>query len=312
MYRPNFFIVGAPKSGTTALYHHLRAHPEIFMPRQKELHFFAKDLTSPQYRMDERTYLSHFDQANGAKRIGEAGVWYLYSRCASEEIRQFDPSAKIIAMLRNPVEMVYSYHTQRLFNGTEDIVDFEQALAAEEDRKRGLRLPENPYPIEALYYHEIALYYEQVLRYLRAFGRENVHIIVFDEFKSDVHSAYRETLDFLGVNSRFEPHLEDSDLMKNASRQVRSRMLRKFLENPPGFVTAPVKLLFPQTLRRQLWMKLRYLNTKWAARSQIDEELKSRLMEYYTPDVEMLSQLLGRDLTALWGYPVRESRRNHG
>jgi hypothetical protein len=306
MHRPNFFIVGAPKSGTTALYHHLRAHPEIFMPDHKELHFFAKDLTSPQYRMDEQTYLAYFDQANGAKRIGEAGVWYLYSRCAAEEIRRFDPSAKIIAMLRNPVEMIYSYHTQRLFNGTEDIVDFEQALAAEQDRKRGLRLPQNPYPIEALYYREIALYHEQVLRYFRAFGRENIHVIIFDDFKRDVHSAFRETFEFLGVDSRFEPPLADSDLMKNASRRVRSKMFRRFLESPPNFVTGPVKLLIPQSLRRQLWMKLRNLNTKWAARPQMAAALKSRLTEYYTPDIENLSQLMGRDLAGLWGCQARD------
>src|SRR5687767_1010670 len=105
MHKPNFFIVGAPKCGTTSLYEYIRVHPEVFMPDRKEPAFFCSDFYKPR-RMKEEEYLSLFREAGSAKWIGEASTWYLYSDKAREGIKAFCPDARIIIMLRNPVDMM--------------------------------------------------------------------------------------------------------------------------------------------------------------------------------------------------------------
>src|SRR5882757_7658017 len=150
MPKPDFFIVGAPKCGTTALYRCLEAHPEIFVPERKELHHFGTDLYSPTYVRQLDEYLSLFAAAGDAKRVGEASVWYLFSKRAATEINAFNPQASVIIMLRNPVEMLHSLHSQHLYNGTEEISDFATALNAEGDRKMGRCLPKDVPAIERL------------------------------------------------------------------------------------------------------------------------------------------------------------------
>ena len=128
--RPNFFIVGAPKCGTTALHAYLDAHPEIFMSHYKEPRFFGSDLRQRR-RPTKSQYFSCFARARNEKRVGEASVLYLYSKCAAAEIKEFCPEARIIIMLRDPVEMLHSKHSQSIFSGNEVINDFEEALEAE-------------------------------------------------------------------------------------------------------------------------------------------------------------------------------------
>lgn len=139
MRKPDFFIVGAPRCGTTSRKIYLDKHPEIFMALGREPHFFGTDFYSPSYILDERTYLSLFATANNEKRVGEKSVWYLSSKRATAEIKEFQTSASIIIILQNPVEMIYSFHNLLFNRGFEDLDDFKAALEAEEDRKRGLR-----------------------------------------------------------------------------------------------------------------------------------------------------------------------------
>ena len=131
MPRPDFFIVGAFKSGSTALYEGLRRHPQIFMPFHKEPLYFGDDLTRRYGRMTEADYLRLFRNAQPGQRIGEASTWYLYSTSAAHEIKQFSPDAKIVVVLRNPVDVMYAQHNQLIFNVIEDIPDFAEALGAE-------------------------------------------------------------------------------------------------------------------------------------------------------------------------------------
>ena len=138
-HKPDFFIAGMPRSGTTSMYTYLKQHPDIFLSIYKEPNYFCKDLSQSDYNVrDEALYHSLFVHAAGKKRIGEGSVWYLTSTTAASEIKKFSPSAKIIVMLRNPVEMIYSLHSLYLRTGNEDTVDFEQALALQPDRMKGL------------------------------------------------------------------------------------------------------------------------------------------------------------------------------
>jgi len=211
--KPDFFIVGAPRCGTTSMKIYLDKHPEIFMAPGMEPHFFGKDIYFPSYIRDERTYLSLFATANNEKRVGEKCAGYLFSKRAAAEIKEFQPSASIIIMLRNPVEMIYSLHNLVFNRGDEDLDDFKAALEAEEDRKRGLRLPMGLDSREnwRVFYRERVRYTQQVNRFLNTFGREKVHIIIFDDFVSQTAEVYRETLRFLMVNPDFQTHFQKTN-----------------------------------------------------------------------------------------------------
>ena len=142
MNKPSFFIVGAPKCGTTSLCKYLEQHPDIFIPSIKELYYFCTDSTGKKRANTLEEYLSFFEGGKG-KLCGEGSVWYLFSKEAASEIYKFNPEAKIIIMLREPVSLMYSLHSMHLANGSnEDILDFKLALEAEEDRKQGKRIPE--------------------------------------------------------------------------------------------------------------------------------------------------------------------------
>ena len=202
MIRPNLFLVGAPKCGTTSMCWYLGEHPDIFMADTKELHYFGSDLT-PRRTMDEGEYLSHFRGARGERVVGESSVMYLASTTAAREIWEFSPTAAVIIMLRNPVDMVYARFAQMRRNGLEDIEDFEMALDAEPDRRLGRRLPavfgwrnvrRSP---KLLCYCDTAAYSAQVQRYLDVFTRDKVHVVVFDDLARDPAAAYRDVLGFL-------------------------------------------------------------------------------------------------------------------
>src|SRR5262245_23487023 len=165
MRKPDFFIVGAPKCGTTAMNDYLQVHPEIFIPAKKEIHFFGADLQFLKGgRVTEQEYLTYFFPAQGEKRVGEASVWYLYSQHAAAEIQAFSPTARIIIMLRNPVDMMYSLHSQRLYNDNENLVNFAEALAAEGDRQQGKRLYPKASDVMGSLYRTAATYTPQVQR----------------------------------------------------------------------------------------------------------------------------------------------------
>ncbi|GAB4536633.1 MAG: sulfotransferase [Anaerolineae bacterium] len=293
MRGPDFFIVGAPKCGTTSMNDYLRQHPEIFMPAQKELHFFGTDLNSPVYVREKDKYLAYFSEACDEKRVGEASVWYLYSRRAAKEIKDFCPSASIIIMLRNPVDMLYSLHSQFLYNGNEDIKDFEAALDAEEDRKRGLRIPKSALLVEGLFYRETAKYVHQVRRYLETFGSENVHIVIYDDFKNDTSKTYRDTLYFLGVDETFKPNFR----VINPNKRVRSWALHSFLWRHPEIVVRLGRALVPRPWYTRFLSAVKRWNLQYKPRPPMNPHLRRRLQLEFAPEVEMLSELLGRDLT---------------
>src|SRR5258708_5345567 len=133
---PNFFIIGAPKCGTTALCKYLRENPRIFISTPKEPKYFDFDLSYP-VKMNREAYLALFSKADPRfqSAIGEASTSYLFSTRAVPEILKFNPGAKFIVMLRNPVELVQGWHNQCIIAGQEDILDFEEAWRAESERK---------------------------------------------------------------------------------------------------------------------------------------------------------------------------------
>jgi hypothetical protein len=293
MRLPNFFLVGAPKCGTTAMVSYLRQHPDIFIPDYKEFHYFGTDTHYPR-RPSRQEYLAVFEGAGAQERVGDASTSYLVSKRAAEEIKAFDPAARILIMLRNPVEMMHSLHSEVLYWVNEDLVDFEEALAAEERRKEGQGLPHRIHIADYLYYREMARYSSQVKRYFDTFGRENVHVILHDDCKNDMGRVFRETLEFLGV----DPDLRVEFATKNSNKRVRSRACQDFLLNPPRLVRWVRDDVMPRRMRELVFGSLRRLNTVFEPRPPMNADLRKRLRAEFAPEVECLGRLLGRDLSA--------------
>ena len=298
MRRPEFFIVGAFKAGTTALYEYLRAHPQIFMSVPKEPMYFGQDLTPRYTRMTEDEYLGLFRGAADDQRAGEASPWYLYSTSAAREIHAFNPDARIIIMLRNPVDVMYSQHNQLVFNQREDLADFDQALAAEDDRLAGRRLPTDAIRPEALYYRRSVRFPEQVRRYLDVFAADRVHFIVFDDLVRDPQGVFRSTLEFLGVDATVAVDLS----VYNPSKTARSGRMQRLIFAPRG----PMRRLFGALRRFPLMHRLRdalvSANSQTAARPRMDPDLRARLTAEFAPQVAELGSIIGRDLSP-WSEP---------
>ncbi len=299
---PDFFIVGAPKCGTTAMYEYLRQHPRIFMPFHKEPLFFGDDLSHRYGRMTAEEYRALFADARADQRVGEASAWYLYSRSAAREIRAASPDASIIAMLRNPIDVMQAQHSQLLFSRQEDVEDFEAALALEEDRVEGRSLPGGSLRPENLFYRRMVRFAEQLERYLEVFGQDRVHVIVHEDLRADLNGTYRDTLRFLGVDEAFVPDFRAA----NVNKRVRNRLLQSLIWNPPV-----VRRLVPRLRRypvvHRLRARLLALNSREVARDPVDPALRARLEVEIEPEVARLERLLGRDLSA-W---VANARR-HG
>jgi hypothetical protein len=229
---PDLFIVGAPKCGTTALTRYLEGHPQVFMAGRKDLHHFGSDLQM-RHRpcADRAAYLQHFAGAGPAHlRLGDSSVWYLYSQRAAAEIAAFNPQARPIILLREPVSMMYALWGQLRYNSVhdEDIDDFALAMAAEADRATGRRLPpRTPLP-EGLLYRRVASFAEQVDRYFRAFGRERVLVLLQDDLKTDAEGTWGRVLDFLGLDRGFTPSL-DGTIVNAVRCQVASQVPTTFL-----------------------------------------------------------------------------------
>lgn len=312
----NFCIVGMPKAGTTSLHQYLAQHPEIFMSSDKEPHFFSTDLLQegaelhgyPKYTRypSLEKYHQLFSERGDAKIVGESSVFYLFSQNAAEEIHRYNPDAKIIIMLREPVAFLYSLHSQGLFSGNETEANFERALEMQGVRKNGEELPPTVHFPSRLYYDEHIEISSQILRYIELFPREQIKIILFDDFKEGTEEVYKDVLEFLDVFDNFTPNLVDH----NPNTKMKYQFLARMLQDPKHPVTATVKMLFPQRLWRKgkaIGMKL---NTDVVKREPISSKTKEKLRMQVRPQIKELENLLkenkfldsSRDLFAIWGY----------
>ena len=212
---PNFFIVGAPKCGTSAMFHYLEKHPDVYMYPRKEPDFFAEDLKAPENRHGYSdsawdSYLDLFKHAGDQSIIGEGTTWYLYSDEAASRIHDFNPDAKILIMLRNPTDQMYSLHSQLVYMGVEKISSFDNAVTGEAvaDRTQHqlAHFPRYMPPTmtnKKLLYKEIARFTGQIQRYWDVFGRDQVHIVLHDDLKRNPRTVYKQVLEFLEVDATF-------------------------------------------------------------------------------------------------------------
>jgi hypothetical protein len=295
--KPNFFIVGAPKCGTTALYEYLRPHPNIFMPTLKEPHFFASDLGSypPIRTLQEYTKIFAGSSARHL-RIGEASVYYLRSSVAIANIRDFNPDARIIAMFRNPVEMVHSLHSQLLYVSEESEPDFERAWRLQERRRQGFDLPPASRGAFLLQYAEVGQFGTQTQRLLSIFPRAQVKLILFDDFAASPQQVYDELIEFLDI-----PHDKRTGFPRiNENKRARITWLKDFARKPPPALHQAFRTL-KQALGAEgisaVKRRIVQLNTVKERRHPLSPAFRAELVDAFRDEVALLSQLVNRDLS---------------
>jgi Sulfotransferase family len=312
---PDFFIVGNPKSGTTALYEMLRLHPGIYMPECKEPWFFAQELHERTPPRPEGTpesleqYVQLFADAAPEQRAGEATALYLWSRTAAAAIAQVRPDARIIAILREPASFLASLHLQFVQTYIETEGNFRRAIALEEARRGGREIPRYTYWPQALLYSEHVRYVEQLRRFHAVFPAEQVLVLIYDDFLKDNEATVREVLRFLDADDQ---HAIDT-VRANPSFRARSQRAHELLHamsvgrGPLSrALRGGVKAVTPQKLRRDTVaaIRQRVINTQ---PEPVDEQFMLELRRRFAPEVAAVSEYLGRDLVRLWAYDEIDS-----
>jgi len=294
--RPNFFIVGAPKSGTTSLFHYLSLHPNLFASPVKEPYFFCDDFKNLKAGQTLDDYLALFEGASDKHQaIGEASVSYLYSNSAISNIREFNSDARIIVMVRNPCELVYSVHSQLLYLLDEQEKDFEKAWMLQNERSKGINIPKKTREPFFLQYREIGMLGKHIERIYDIFPRDQIKILFQSDMQDDVHSIYYEVVQFLGL-----PPFEPTEFpVLNSNKEHRSRILAHIAEAPKG----PISSWTIDTLKkvlgyqgRGLREKLRKANFNRTQRPPLSDEMQATLKTVFRTDVEKLSEITNRDL----------------
>lgn len=294
---PDFFLAGAPRCGTTALSAYLSDHPDVCFSRPKEPHFFMTDMPAMRAFSDKSSYLDqcfgHCDAA-AAKAVGEGSVWYLYSDEAIDNILRERPDARFIVMLRNPVEMVPSFHQKAVESLDEDVTDFAVAWSLQPERRRGRRIPARCRDRRLLDYTWVGRLGVRVAAIRQRIPAAQLMLILYDDFAEDSLSVFRQTLDFLGLpddGRRSLPRI-------NEHRRVRSRLLLAFAKNPPVRMVQAVDLL-----KRAFGIeRLGLIDRLWrsqlvpASRPPLSPDLRRELLATFSDDIDLLGELLERDL----------------
>ncbi len=298
---PCFFIVGAPRCGTTAMSRYLRKHPNICFSTPKETHFFlspSSDQSAAEVRSD--FIESYFPERDSQQwMLGEGSVSYFYAPDAIGRILSVFPQAKFIAMVRNPVDMVSSYHGRMVFLRQETETDFGRAWALQASRERGEQVPRSCWDPRLLQYGEVGQLGKHLSRLLEVAGRERFHVAVFDDLAERPLETYRAILDFVGV-----PYDGRTEFpQKNTQRTYRFAALQSLYTG--GFLL-PLASLFndrfanPAKLRRfvrPFRRRLRKLNSLRIDRKPLTPQMRAMLADAFRDDIDLLGQTLGRDFS---------------
>ncbi len=294
--RPNFFLVGAPKSGTTALVRYLKEHPRIVVSNPKETFYFCDDFQGLAAASSEAEYLDLFSDIDAETlAAGDATTVYMYSQTALQRIHDFDPNARILVMLRRPIDLAISYHAEHLYGLSEDEPDFEKAWRRYDARLRGEQLPPMVIEPKLIQYRDVAMLGAQMQRLFGIFDREQVHVVLFDDFVADTAAEYEGVLRFLGVPSDGRRDFP----VVNERKENRFPVLARLLHRPPPLLSRAVA-----RAKKALGMEhagvldfARRFNTAPVQKAQISEDLRREMRACFEPDVALLSSLIGRDLT---------------
>jgi sulfotransferase family protein len=298
MTLPNFLLIGAAKAGTSSVFAYLGQHPDVFISPTKEPNYFALAGQEVRFagpgdsiinrasitRLD--AYEALFKSARKGMAVGEASTLYLYMPAAAEAIQRLIPDVRLVAILRDPAERAYSSYLHMRRDGREPMTTFEDALMEEETRIS------NDWE-HLWHYSRLGFYYSQLKRYYDRFPREQIGVWLYEDLESDPQRVLQEVFAFLGVDQTFVP---DMSIRHKVAGTPRSKALHAALTQPNA-AKALVKRLLPSRVRGHLYGTLMQKNIV-SHREELQPAVRRRLQTLYRSDVESLSNLLGRDLSA--------------
>ncbi|HIK54843.1 MAG TPA: sulfotransferase [Synechococcales cyanobacterium M55_K2018_004] len=290
---PNFLIIGSAKGGTTSLHYYLNQHPQIFMSAVKEPRFFALEGEVLNFRNPDaainhnsvttlEAYQALFKDVTNEIAIGEASPLYLYSAKAVERIKHYIPQAKLIAVLRNPVDRAFSCYTHLRRENYEKL-SFAEGLKAEEQR-----IQDNW--AHLWHYKQAGFYYEQLKRYYDAFAPAQIKVYLFEDLNTDSTAVTQDICRFLGVDDSFQPELS----RQNVSGIPKSRLVHDFFARKNSIREA-IAPFIPSHLRQQISRKIKTWNL--GKKPELDPVIRQELVELYREDILKLQDLLQRDLS---------------
>jgi hypothetical protein len=288
---PNFFVVGAAKAGTTSLYAYLRQHPQVFLPKIKEPHFFAHVRPSPEMKHlyaainDRSTYLRLFRNAEGYRAIGDASPSYLWDPEAANRIRRSVGEAKIVITLRDPVERAHSHYLADVREGVHDL-SFYDAL------RQDMARPKKGWAVSLLYV-ELGQYAAQVRRYLDLFGPAQVKVVLFEELKRNSANVLKELAQFLEVDQGAVEQINTSEV-HNSYAAPRGKWAQRMAG--AKFSRLLGKTVIPHEVGQFIFERVLL---KQAPKPKIEPEAKRLLCEIYEPEIRELEGILGRPLPEL-------------
>jgi hypothetical protein len=285
---PNFIVIGAWKAGTTSLYRYLKQHPQIYMSPIKETNFFAlmggkSDLVGVRTKEISRSitkiedYLTLFRGVSNEEAIGEVSPRYLYSPKACERIRQYIPGAKLIVILRDPVERAYSSYLMYVSFGIESCTNFSEAI---KDRQTWG------------YHGPPGFYYEQIKRYFKTFNQDHIRLYLYDDWETKNPEILKDIFRFLGVDDTFVPEVF---VRYEVSGFPRNRVLSFLLS--PNPVKNTLKGLLPASLRRPIITYIMNIKNQNLIKPPLPSEVRRELISVYRDDILKLQDLIQRDLS---------------
>ena len=296
MVMPNFLVFGAAKSGTTSIYKYLEQHPDAFMSSFKEPGFFAFEGEKPTLNgpgaqkwvdkwvvTDLESYQKLFMDYKGEKAIGEASPYYIYYEKSAPTIYKHVPNMKLIAILRNPVDRAFSNYVWAVRDRAEKLTNFQDALAAEENRIKENWGPKWHYKNQGFYYNQLKPYYE-------LFAPEKIKIYLYENFVAEPVAVMQDIFRFLEIDDNFIP---DMSRKHNTSLIPRNKSWHQFLDKPNP-IKDIIKPFLPLKFRQNLKQDAKEKNL---FKPSLDSELRQQLIIEYQEDISKLEDLIKQDLS---------------
>jgi len=283
----DFFIVGAPKAGTTSLYYYLSEHPGIEMSSKKETNFFSNHSIQKQslyYNSESIDTLDLYNslfKENDKVKYGEASVSYLFYNDVPQKIKEYNSEGKIIIMLRDLADRAFSHYQMDFRLGLvnaklEDIIDNRNS-----DKRSQLFYQQ---------YIELSMYYNQVKRYIDTFGRENIYIIFYEDFKSNIELVIKNIYDFLEVDNNFIPEL---DRVHNLSFTPRNNLFRML------YACSGIRKFLRLFISRNTMNKIKNNFLGSNTNPKLSKKLRQKMNRLFLHDIQLLEDLLSKDLS-IW------------
>jgi len=294
---PSFFVIGAPRCGSTSFCKTLSRNPNISFSKPKETHFLLRPSEYPGAAEWRRVYVGRYHPNLNAthQALGDGSVSYIYAPDAIQRALDFDSRAKFIALVRNPVDMIQSFHLRLRYSLDEDVEDFEQAWALRESRAQGRNIPKRCRDPRMLQYGEIGKHSVHLQRVFAVAGHERCLVLLFDDLLQTPRATYEKVLNFIGVDDDGQTEF----VRKRETMGFKSSWLQQFVMNPPAWVLRLVESVDIRKISRLKRMRksLKKFNNRPAERPPLSPEMRETLRSHFAEDVRALSVLLGRDLS---------------